>query len=186
MTYLVPALSYAPFAIFRPIEPLLLFSSYSLPHFGQKKSATFLLLGKCSILSLPQRGQYILSLIHASVSTRAICDLLLYFAASSLFKCKSISTHSIFCNQSSFMETTRRNNRTNFPLTLFPLNRQALAPRDNTHSQFAFRANNPRISGFPDSLRDFCSQSVATGRIGRFTSWPVAIHILEITFIDII
>lgn len=37
--------SYAPFAIFRPIEPLLLFSSYSLPHFGQKKSATFLLLG---------------------------------------------------------------------------------------------------------------------------------------------
>lgn len=84
------------------------------------------------------------------------------------------------------METTRRNNRTNFPLTLFPLNRQALAPRDNTHSQFAFRANNPRISGFPDSLRDFCSQSVATGRIGRFTSWPVAIHILEITFIDII
>lgn len=84
------------------------------------------------------------------------------------------------------METTRRNNRTNFPLTLFPLNRQALAPRDNTHSQFAFRANHPRISGFPDSLRDFCSQSVATGRIGLFTSWPVAIHILEITFIDII
>ena len=56
----------------------------------------------------------------------------------------------------------------------FPLNRYALAPRGNTHSQFAFRTNDPWISGFPDSLRDFCSQSVATGRIGRVTSWPAA------------
>ena len=57
---------------------------------------------------------------------------------------------------------------------LFPLNRQALAPRANTHSQFAFCANDPWISGFPDNLRDFGSQTVATDRIGRFTSWPVA------------
>ena len=57
---------------------------------------------------------------------------------------------------------------------LFPLNCQTLSPRDNTRSQFAFRANNPRISGFTGNLRDFGSQTVATDRIGRFTSWPVA------------
>ena len=103
------------------------------PAFWTKEIGYLFVIRKCSILSLLQRGQYILSLIHASVSTRAICDLLLYFAASSLFKYKSISIHSIFCNQDSFMETTRRNNRTNFPLTLFPL-----APVRNFLNIFAY------------------------------------------------
>lgn len=69
------------------------------PAFWAKEIGYLFVIRKCSILSLLQRGQYILSLIHASVSTRAICDLLLYFAASSLFKYKSISIHSIFCNR---------------------------------------------------------------------------------------
>ena len=74
----------------------------------------------------------------------------------------------------SIMAAEQQRQRSPLAGAQFQLNRQALSPRDNTHSRFAFRAFIPRISSIPDSLQLFCSQFVATGRISRFTSKPVA------------
>ncbi len=69
---------------------------------------------------------------------------------------KLYSSHMVYGQTGAAHDAQRRTE-------LLHLNRQTLSPRDNTHSQFAFCAFIPRISGIPDSLQLFCSHFVATG-----------------------